>query len=607
MYIEERDMVGTLMQLDEDPQSRYTYEIWFPFTKKAMNEIREGTLIAVPNFATNANCICQSILEITTILPMHYAIGTDTTGYPGFVVEAAQNAALDWEAQEREATEETTKIKVQAIPTNLEIIEVVGNEPRFQVESNIPMVGSQVRLLDRYTTERIANYGINRDIENVTALGSMIRDPDVRVFVRIEDLLKTHFGIFGFTGQGKSNLVSTLVAKVLSDSNEVLKLILFDLMGEYTVLLLDQLLRGDLSTCILCLGERSLPGPTFAYINENVAQTSEHLDKATDAMLNFALLPKALLPERLKIRSAIRRLIEEKKFRVFSEMENMTIFDVFYDRDNQRSLQATYFRLGAPKKAKCKEIVRRCIPEHAVTKMKDVVFNRELAITVKKNLQEQLKKDEHSDVADRFDGVQQQLDQIVKRSENQLNCGISLKDLETVLNSKERSALLVVITHNPDQLRSFSYDLGDTLYEGRRKQGQIEPLVSFAFDEADEFIPQNPKGSYTKSLEIAHTLARRGRKFGLGIGISTQRIIYLDTSIMAQPHTYFISKLPRKSDRDRLAEAFGISEDVFRQTFKFKKGNWLLISHDATGLEAVPIPIQTDDANIRIGAFLRAK
>ena len=142
------------------------------------------------------------------------------------------------------------------------------------------------------------------------------------------------------------------------------------------------------------------------------------------------------------------------------------------------------------------------------------------------------------------------------------------------------------------------------MYESRRVNGQIEPIVSFVFDEADEFIPQNPGGSYTKSVEIAHTLARRGRKFGLGIGIATQRIVYLDTSIMAQPHTYLISKLPRKSDRDRLAEAFGISEDMFRQTFKFKKGNWLLVSHDATGLEAVPIPIQTYDANRRIAEFI---
>jgi DNA helicase HerA-like ATPase len=146
--------------------------------------------------------------------------------------------------------------------------------------------------------------------------------------------------------------------------------------------------------------------------------------------------------------------------------------------------------------------------------------------------------------------------------------------------------------------------LGNFTYESRRRSGQIAPLVSFVFDEADEFIPQGARETYAESSEIAMTLARRGRKFGLGIGIATQRVIYLNTSIMAQPHTYLVSKMPRQSDRERISEAFGASEDVFRQTFKFKKGDWLLMSYDATGLEAIPIPIHTEDANIRIRRFL---
>lgn len=102
------------------------------------------------------------------------------------------------------------------------------------------------------------------------------------------------------------------------------------------------------------------------------------------------------------------------------------------------------------------------------------------------------------------------------------------------------------------------------------------------------------------------TLARRGRKFGLGIGIPTQRIANLDVYTLAQPHTYFISKLPRAYDRQTVASAFGISEDMFRQTFKFRKGDWLLASYDATGLEAIPIPIHTENADERILAFIKS-
>ena len=73
---------------------------------------------------------------------------------------------------------------------------------------------------------------------------------------------------------------------------------------------------------------------------------------------------------------------------------------------------------------------------------------------------------------------------------------------------------------------------------------------------------------------------------------------------MSQPHTYFISKLPRAGDRSTVAEAFGLGNEMLDQTFKFLKGQWLLVSHDATGLEAVPLPIKVPDANNRIIDFL---
>lgn len=134
-----------------------------------------------------------------------------------------------------------------------------------------------------------------------------------------------------------------------------------------------------------------------------------------------------------------------------------------------------------------------------------------------------------------------------------------------------KKSLLIFQSHDPNDLRNKAYQLGMSIFEDRRRNGIIEPIVSFIFDEADEFIPQDAKDSYERSSEVVMNLARRGRKFGLGVGIATQRITYLNTNIMAQPHTYFVSKLPRKSDQERITDAFGIGEDMFKQTFKFKK------------------------------------
>lgn len=142
------------------------------------------------------------------------------------------------------------------------------------------------------------------------------------------------------------------------------------------------------------------------------------------------------------------------------------------------------------------------------------------------------------------------------------------------------------------------------IYDSRRSAGTKTPLVCFIFDEADEFIPDKPAGTYRESTDAVETLARRGRKYGLGVGLSTQRVTYLNTSIMAQPHTYFVSKLPRKTDRERVAEAFAMDEDLFQQTFKFKKGDWLIMSHEALGIQGSPIPITVENSEEKIRRFL---
>lgn len=73
---------------------------------------------------------------------------------------------------------------------------------------------------------------------------------------------------------------------------------------------------------------------------------------------------------------------------------------------------------------------------------------------------------------------------------------------------------------------------------------------------------------------------------------------------IGQPHTYFVSKLPRMADREKVQEAFGLSDETLQESLRFAIGQWLLISHGATGIDGFPIPVQLSDANERIKTFL---
>jgi len=598
-----KDVVGRLLWADPDPNTRFKYTIWFDYTRKLVNELHEGDLVAVPNFATDSNGIKYSILQLVAVMPRHYALGTDIKdlkSYPGFVMQAAKSASADWTEQEIESYEDTTKIICEAVPTNLEYDENNSEEP-IQPERTMAMVGKDVYILASEMTEKIFNRGINKDVENVIVVGNLIRDRNVEIYGRVEDLIKTHFGIFGFTGVGKSNLVSTLVSNLLS-TGQPIKIILFDLMDEYTGLLIDQSLKYN--GRVICLGEQTLMKPVFEYVNGD----STDLDFAANTFLKNLLLPKGLKGEKAKFRPLIKELLQNGGIKIFEETFTRTVEDflneVWSDVEGQLRSSTKKGKLNKMKEDvfgnNLKDELTPELAQEFINKLGFGEFRSQPIASVTEVLKDQ-------DLKERIQyTLIEPLKQIIKSSKIQVseNAKINVQEILKDLNDESVSSLYIVTSHDPHKVRIFANDLGRYLFWNRRLKGLISPLVLFIFDEADQFIPGTPRSDSEKlSKSVIETLTRRGRKFGIGVGIATQRSAYLDTNIMGQLHTYFISKLPRKYDRDVVGEAFSLSPEQFTQTFKLQKGQWLLVSHEATGID-MPIPIQAPNAEDRIKEFL---
>jgi hypothetical protein len=595
MYL--ANLTGILMKVQEDPVTRYLFEVWFDYTRCAINTISESAMVIVPNFAGNDEEIHYSILEITSILPMHYALGSDTSGYPGFVVEAARNAGQDWMIQDSISTEDTTKIRCVAMPTNLEIVERPfasgeANEPIIQEESNLPMVGHPVYLLNAATTERVANKDLDLERDNVIQIGNLVRNPEVHAHLRVEELIKVHFGIFGFTGAGKSNLLSTLVRKLLTESQTPLKVVIFDLMSEYTALLLDLLVELDHAR-IINLGAQTVPGSVLEHFDDR--NNGRRLERAASDFLRSTVLPKTLKRQQDELLPAFRELFVRRKIWMWQQQQQ-TIGQFI------ASIRQDVLRGNMGNSA---QAVRNLVQE-LQRDFEAQPFEEDAAQDAISRIDTLAGQVKTTTAANNLDVLKRRLEDESNRSTTDIppSALVQIPQMIDRLNQEDQSSLFIIQAHNPDELRHFSWMLGNFTYERRRQRGQIAPLIGFIFDEADEFIPGQARGTYAESSDVAMTLARRGRKFGMGIGIATQRIRYLNTSILAQPHTYFVSKLPRQSDRQAIAEAFGISEEMFSQTFKFKKGDWLLASYDAAGLEAIPIPIHAENAEDRILQFL---
>jgi len=604
------------------------YNIWFPYTRLNIGEIKEGGFIAVKNFKGLTGSPKYSILEIVSALPVHYALGSTAReterAYPGFVVEAAKAARQDWEQEE--PLEQTTKIRASAIPTG---IQVVFQEAEYATvpDESMPMIGEEALLLTNDTTYNIVNKGLTTDAVPHIQPCWLVQNEDIKVCISTGDLLRTHFGMFGFTGSGKSNLISTLIAEL--SRTRGLKIVLFDLMLEYTGLLIDLLVERD-DAFILSLDIASLPGGDSL---ENVLRGDESQEEeAANNIANTLLLPRELAPVRDLYRDPIKNMIRSDKFKLFSPGRGIPTAETLYTTISEELPSSS--RLGTGSTAVEEWLI-------SIEELGSSPVNREFIQRLEEQVQDFLDNgipESFAEPEDRtsasqqtlfsptatptgreptnriqlsptargyFIGVRRKLSTFLETpDENPIRPQVSMNEIVQMLNNPGSSDLIVVHCNRDDDLRQFSSRLVMNLFHNRRRRGANAPQVLFVYDEADEFMPFEARGSYAQSRSAITTLARRGRKFGLGLSFATQRVAYLDTSILAQAHTYLISKLPRQHDREVVSQAFGLSEDILRRTLKFTKGQWLLVSYDATGLENVPLPVRFPNANIRVRNFL---
>jgi len=602
---------GVLILVEPHSIKKCKCTLWFDFTMEAMRSISEGDLVAIQNFNTTSTSNRYSIFRLTEVHPSHFALTkADLSAYPGNIEESARNIFPDFTEQEKESTEDLTKIKCEAFPINLQYDDEGELNPKnLSEDDSLPITGSDVSLVSNELMDLIFNYAIDRKNPTTVQIGTLIKKPEVEILANSEELLKVHFGLFGYTGAGKSNFVSTLIRSILIQSKTSNKFVLFDIMDEYTGLLIDQLLNPDVNGMLISLGQRYLPSSVIQYLrnrqNTEISQETlqSQLEQAANDLLQGLLLPKALRQPKLRNNylPLIRRLLDEQRIRVIDltytrtvEEFSTEIFGIIFDDYVTGATQAELEQMW-------NDIFKGSHANEEITS--------ELAQTLSDDFESRKKPvgtPRAPTVNDRIDGIKNLLKaRIIDVSQNPLPTEVTytVNQIISDLSSNSKKSLFILTSDDPDNLRRHAKQIGQFIYDHRTRNAIISPIVSFIFDEADEFIPASPTGTQKESVKIVEKLARRGRKFGLGIGIATQRASYLNTSIMGQPHTYFMSKLPREYDRKVIGESFGLAEEDLRETLKYKKGDWMFISHDAAGLESEPIPIHapnTEDVIITL-------
>ena len=107
------------------------------------------------------------------------------------------------------------------------------------------------------------------------------------------------------------------------------------------------------------------------------------------------------------------------------------------------------------------------------------------------------------------------------------------------------------------------------------KRHRFESPIFVIIEEAHVFIP---KGEETHAKYWASKIAREGRKFGIGLGIVSQRPRSIDSNVLSQMGSLAIMKIVQEDDQQQISSAAeSISKDLIGQLTSLNVGDAVLV------------------------------
>ena len=571
--------------------ARYECRIKVEYHKDAMGLIEEGMLLAVRNFKSNSKHHRYSLMVISRVWPEHYGLkGLSEHSYYPMQFEIIQQSVNDWDTSDKS----TMMVQISALPINYDLILNDSAEPKYEKGFTYPVIAAEAQILNRdmishmYNQRILAKLGFNPK----TTTSDAYKDPrigtiqmfesmeeKIPIYLDFEAMVRYHFGIFAFTGAGKSNLLSNVLRRLLIHQPEV-KVIVFDISSEYPFLLMDLFAEDKISSKIILEN----PVTNAEQFYASVVKPREYEDDD-------------------RVRKVFARIFGQKKITYYLKPESKipTFGDILDELNRQRneSLDKPHY-VNALDRIRQEVVDYKAGPEVTDSRPIDEDFIKQLDEWGRTAIDE-FKISDRSGVYAWATSRLTLLDNL-KRAEKEKRTtgGLDIQGIRDLVEKESR--LTCISISDPYVIKELVVDLAREFLQRRKRSFKVKPYVLFVFDEAQEFVPDlsGSSGIDKDCSKVVETLLRQGRKYGLGGCLATQRIAYLNTNALQQLHTYFVGTLPRPYDRTVVSDTFTIDKQILEKTLEFAPGEWLLSSFIATGMENVPIFIKADNAEAEV-------
>jgi hypothetical protein len=522
--------------------------------------------------------------------------------------EIIEQSVADWDTDDKS----TMMIQISAIPVNYDLIinhNKSGNKSdgsrglvdlcQYVKGFSYPLIGDTVYLLNSNTVSEMYNRKILDKMKWIIRKTSPNAKEDPRIgilkmfetsnekipiYVNFDSMIRYHFGIFSFTGGGKSNLLSNVLRRILIHNQDT-KIVIFDISSEYPFLLMDLFADPAIQSKIIL----ESPVKSADQFHISVVKPREYEDdnrvkagltKVYDrGIITHFIRPQSEVPRCADILAELVSLKNESagKPHYINAIDDIYQEIVNYMSDNE--LNENHYVDEAFVHILC-QVASEAMQTYKISEKAGLYS---------------------------WAGSRDKLRDRIKLKRDKNKSGVTTEQIRDIIEGD--STLTCISISDPYTIKELVIDLTSDFLQRRKRQFQVRPYILFVFDEAQEFVRDltNARGIEKDCSEKVEALLRQGRKYGLGGCIATQRIAYLNTNALQQLHTYFIGILPRPYDRNVVSNTFTIDQGILEKTLEFAPGEWLLSSYIATGIENIPIFIKADNAENEIEAFLANK
>ena len=529
--------------------------------------------------------------------------------------EVIEQSVEDWDTDDKS----TMMIQISTIPINYDLVVTIDQNKEIKYEYvrgfSYPIIGDSVFLLNAKTGSQMYNQKVLKkmnveigdaltpDKQENLKIGTikMFEDSEdkIPIYINFDNLVRYHFGIFAFTGGGKSNLLSNLLRKILRNTPDT-KIILFDISCEYPFLLSDIFADDSIKSKIIL--ENKVNNTDQFYVSVVKPREFEDDERAKDGLDNIFkkgivtnfVKPFSVTPKCKEVLNELNDLKNEVAGKPhYLDAINQIHSQIFEHMINNKLTESSFID----------ENFVTVLSSYATDAMKTFRISDKSGLyawsSSRGTLASRLKKQSMDD--NNENNKEQNIITINNKDEGTIE-----DDILELLDGNSR--LICISISDPYTIKKLAVSISQEMLKRRKRQFKVKPHILFVFDEAQEFIRDlsNARGIDRECSEEIETLLRQGRKYGLGGCVTTQRIAYLNTSALQQLHTYFVGTLPRPYDRNVVSNTFTIDNGILEKTLEFAPGEWLLSSYIATGIENVPIFIKAENSEKNIELYLNS-